>query len=145
MQGQAIVGEDDDEKDEVDGEVEHVGDELQVEDIDALLLPTALHVVVDGGQHIFDEGADNDGGLDDILKGKEQVHRGAALQGLAHCVLETHHVDALHPSQHEIFWPNSDFCKVTPPQLSPSKHMLGPAPLTPKTSLAVMCSCLKSE
>ena len=46
VEGQAIIGEDDDKEDDVDQQVQHVCDQLQVEDIDALVLPASLHVIV---------------------------------------------------------------------------------------------------
>ena len=60
VQGQPVVGEDDDEEDEVHEEVQHVGDELQVEHVDALVLPATLHVVVDHRQAVLDEDGHHD-------------------------------------------------------------------------------------
>ena len=47
VEGQRVVGEHDDEEEEVDHQVQQVGDQLQVEHVDALALPPPLapHVV----------------------------------------------------------------------------------------------------
>ena len=59
VQGQAIVGEDNDKKYEVDQQVQHISDQLQVENIDTLVLPPPFHVVVNHGQHVLKEGRHN--------------------------------------------------------------------------------------
>ena len=56
MEGQAIVGEDNDEEDQIDQQVQHVCHKLQVEDIDSLVLPSALPVVVYHRQRVLEEG-----------------------------------------------------------------------------------------
>ncbi len=59
MHRQPEVGEDNYEEDEVHKEVQHVREELQVEDVDALLLPAALQPGVDHRQGVLEEGADD--------------------------------------------------------------------------------------
>jgi len=53
VQRQAVVGEDNEEEDDVDAQVQQVGDELQVEHVRALALPAALQVAARAqtGQH----------------------------------------------------------------------------------------------
>ena len=82
------VGEDNHEEDEVHEEVQHVGEELQVEDVDALVLPAALQPGVNHGQGVLEEGADDGRGQDDVLEGEQQVHARALLQRLADQVLQ---------------------------------------------------------
>lgn len=76
VKGQAIVAEDDDEEHKVDTQVQHVCHELQVEDIDALVLPAALHVRIEHGEYILEEGGGDNRSLDDILKSKQEMHTG---------------------------------------------------------------------
>ena len=55
VEWQAVVGKGDGEEHQVHEEVEQICEELQVEDVDALLLPAPLHVGVDAGQHVLDK------------------------------------------------------------------------------------------
>ena len=55
VEWQAVVGKGNGEEHQVDEQVEQICEKLQVKDVDALVLPTPLHVGVDAGQHILDE------------------------------------------------------------------------------------------
>ena len=55
VEWQAVVGKGNGEEHQVDKQVEQICEKLQVEDVDALLLPAPLHVVVNAGQHVLDE------------------------------------------------------------------------------------------
>ena len=48
----------------------------------------------------LEEGGDDDGGLDDVLEGEQQVHGGAALQRARHRVLQEARVDGLEAQAH---------------------------------------------
>ena len=89
------VGEDDDEEDKVHDQVQHVSEELQVEHVNTLVLPATLQPGIDHGQCVFEEGADDGGGQDDIFKGEQQVHARTLLERLVHQVLQEQTVHRL--------------------------------------------------
>ena len=111
----------DDEEDAVHKEVQHVRDEVQVEDIGALAFPAALQVRIHHRQDVFDEGSSIGRAEDDVLKSKQQLHAvPAGSKSSCHSALQEQYVNNLQshhvPKVHASFWQAVQVLKYSRPK-----------------------------